>query len=93
MRSFSVFLELVAVILTMNGAVSLPMTKNKNQTPASAKNLGDKAVVFNCNVNQDLHISQAIKALETKMERLIALVNKTSARPQLTKPPRKYILG
>lgn len=93
MRSISVFLELVVVILAMNGAVSLTMTKNKKQTPTSAKTLGDRTVVFNCNVNQDSHISQAIKALETKMEQLIALVNKTST-PQPRKPPgKRYILG
>jgi len=74
-------------MLATDGAVSLPMSKNKNQTPISAKMLGDKTVVFNCNVNQDSHISQAIKALETKMEQLIALVNKTSTSPQPTKPP------
>lgn len=45
-------------------------------------------VVCNCNVKQDSNFTEAIKALETKLDKLIALVNKTSPpTPQPTQPP------
>ena len=42
-------------------------------------------MVCTCCLNQDSDVSKAIKALETKLEKLIALVNKT-APPQTQAP-------
>ena len=72
------------MMFAANGAKSLPLSTSKGQTPVPAKNCGDKMVVCNCNVNQDSH--KAMKALKTKIEHLIALVNKTST-PQPTVTP------
>ena len=71
-------LALIAVI----GAKSSSVIK-ANQTPsAPVKKYADNMMVFRI---QDSHVSEAIKRLETKLENLIALVNK-SLTPQPTPP-------
>lgn len=83
MLSSFVFLGLIDVFVST-------VNVSKNQSPPPAKN-GEK-LVCNCNynVNADSHVSKAIKELETKMEHLIALVNRTGPlSPQPTTPPGK----
>ena len=57
-----------------------------NETPSVNINHCDKILVCNCDLNQDSNVSKAIKALETKLEKLIALVNRT-APPQPQQAP------
>lgn len=57
-----------------------------NETPSVNINHCDKILVCNCDLNQDSDVSKAIKALETKLEKLIALVNRT-APPQPQQAP------
>ena len=78
-----VFFGLIFVMFAANCAKYLPVSTSKGQTPVPGKSYGDKMVVCNCNVNQDSH--KTMKALETQIEHLIALVNKTSApQPSIT---------
>ena len=72
-------LALIAVIDAKSSSVI-----KANQTPsAPVKKYADNMMV--CNLIQDSHVSEAIKTLETKLENLIALVNKSST-PQPTPP-------
>jgi len=77
MRSPLIFLDLIVAILAVD------------QTPVSQKSCNKEPVNgcnCQCSLYQDSHVSEAIKALETKLERLIAVVNKaTSSQP--TTPP------
>jgi len=84
MRPSSVLLALTVIFLMYGGKLS-SVTANKNQTPVSPKTC-DKMMVCNCNVNQDSRVSEAIKGLETNMQQLIALVNKTLALQPTTTP-------
>jgi len=85
MRSLFVLLVLMFVLLALNSAQSLLVNGSKNNTPPYANKV-DKMMV--CNLIQDSHVSEAIKALDMKLEKLIALVNKTSLPvPQPTTPP------
>lgn len=59
---------------------------SSNETPSVNINHCDKVLVCNCDLNQDSNVSKAIKALETKLEKLIALVNRT-ATPQPQQAP------
>jgi len=70
MRIQFVFLTLIVVNCTKSSKTA------NNQTPLPPKTC-DKAVVCNCNLNQDYRFSEAINSLETKLEHLITLVNKT----------------
>ena len=57
---------------------------------SSSEDCAAKIVVCNCNVNQDSHVSEAINALDAKLEKLIALVTNTSPpTPQPTQTPGK----
>ena len=77
----------VVFIVVLNGAKSSSVI-NDNQTPSGTANHCGKMVVCNCNLNQDsMDVSKAIKTLETKLENLIALVNKTL--PPKPNPPGK----
>ena len=77
------------MLFAANGVKSLPVSLTKNQTPYTVNTLRDNTVVLNCNVNHDSRdISKAIKALETRIDHLIALVNETSSR-QPAMPPGK----
>ena len=60
------FLVFTAMILAANCAKSL------------TKSCDRARVVYNCNVNHDSQVSEAIKKLETKIDSLIALVNNAS---------------
>ena len=91
MRSSLVFLGAIVLILSVNGGQALPVSLTNNLTPDTIKT--DKTVVFNCNANQDSNISEAIKALETKMDHLIALVNKTSTQAQPSTVAGKLIVS
>ena len=86
MRSSSVFLAFVVMISAMNGFKCSLMNASKNQTPLCN---------CHCNVNQvPQDCNKVMKALEAKIEHLIALVNKTSIlspSPEPTKPPGKII--
>lgn len=85
MRLLFVFLVLIFVLLALNSAQSLLVNASNNKTPPYANKV-DKMMV--CNLIQDSHVSEAIKALDMKLEKLIALVNKTSFPvPQPTTPP------
>ena len=84
MRSSLAFFALIVVlIVAVNCANALKSAKN--QTPPPAKTC-EKPVVCNCypTANHDLHVSDAIKKLETKLEKLIALVNKASTPGKVT---------
>ena len=78
------------MVFYVNGGQALPVSLTNNLTPHTIRM--DKTVVFNCNANQDSNISKAIKALETKMDHLIALVNKTSSQAQPSAVPGKLIV-
>lgn len=91
MRSSLVFLGAIGLILSVNGGQVLPVSLTNNLTPHIIKT--DKTVIFNSNANQDSNISEAIKALETKMDHLIALVNKTSTQAQPSTVPGKLIVS
>jgi len=80
MRLCFVFV-ILTVVLTAGNIAKSSNTAN-NQTPVPAQTIGKMMV---CNLIQDSHVSEAIKTLETKLEHLIALVNKTSP-PQPTPP-------
>lgn len=85
----SVFFGTIVVLLAVNGVKSLPLSLTKKQTPHTVNTLRDKTVVLNCNVNHDsCGIGEAIKALEERIDHLIALVNETSPR-QRALPPGK----
>lgn len=58
---------------------------------SSSEDCAAKMVVCNCNVNQDSQLTEAIKALDAKLEKLIALVTNTSPpTPQPTQSPGNY---
>ena len=59
------------------------VSADENQVPLT----GGGTMV--CNLIQDSHVHAAIKNLETKLENLIALVNKT--RPPQPTPKRKTL--
>ena len=73
MRSSLVFFALIVMLIVAVNCASTS-TSAKNQTPLPAKTC-ENPVVCNCNVtvNRDSHVSDAIKNLETKLEKLIAL--------------------
>ena len=75
-----VYILAVYLVLTVNGA--------KNSSKSCAKPY-DKMMVCNlmCNLLQDSDANDAIKMLQTKLENLIAVVNK----PSPTLPPGKMI--
>ena len=85
MRLLFIFLGLIGKILTVHRVDSLPINAGKNGGPGNGKSC-DKAVVCNCNYNVKVHshVSGDIRELKTKMEQLIALMNKTSPS---TPPP------
>ena len=58
-----IFFGTIVVLHAVNGVISLPMSLTKKQTPYNKTTLRDKTVVFNCNVNQDSHVSDAIKGV------------------------------
>ena len=81
MHSLSV---LIALILTVVNGMKPSMAKSVNNqinNPSNGRQC-NKAPVNDCNCHcnllQDSSLKYAIEALETKMEHLIALVNKTS---------------
>ena len=77
------FIVNVLAVIAAISAKSSTVIK-ANQTPsAPVKKYADNMMV--CNLLQDSHVSEAIKTLETKLENLIALVNK-SLTPQPTPP-------
>ena len=84
MRSSLVFFALIVMLIVAVNCADASKSAN-NQTPPPAKTC-EKPVVCNCypTVNQDSHVSDAIKNLETKLEKLIALVNKTSTPGKVT---------
>lgn len=54
---------------------------------SSSEDCSAKMVVCNCNVNQDAYFTEALSALEAKLNKLIALMNITSPPlPQPTQP-------
>ncbi|XP_078351687.1 uncharacterized protein LOC144636369 isoform X3 [Oculina patagonica] len=67
-------------LIAVRGAKSSPLVKD-NQTPS--KIYADNMMV--CNLIQDSHVNEAIKTQEMKLEKIIAMVNKTLT-PQ-PKPP------
>ena len=75
-----VYFPLVFLVLTVNGA---------NNSCKSCAKPYDKMMVCNlmCNLLQDSDANDAIKMLQTKLENLIAVVNK----PSPTMPPGKMI--
>ena len=85
MRPFVVLIGFFAIISSMNAAKSSLINTNKNRIPLCS---------CHCNLNQDRMVcDKALKALETKLDMLIALVSKTSSpTPQPTKPPGKQKL-
>ena len=81
MRSKFAFL----VLLVLINAKSLRVNAAFN---SSSEDCAAKMVVCNCNVNQDSQVSEAIKALDAKLEKLIALFTNTSPpTPQPTQSP------
>lgn len=93
MPSSFVFLVLILVLKAVYEAKSSSVNVSNKPTPLYAKTI-DKMMV--CNLIQDSQVSEAIKALDIKLEKLIALINKTSpllptppppSPPQPTKPP------
>ena len=96
MRSSLVFVVLIVMLLVSVNYSNSSKSANK-QTPLPPKTC-QKPVACNCNltVNQDSHVSDAIKNfetklekltaqnLETKLEKLIALVNKISTPGKVT---------
>ena len=86
----SVAILLLFVVISPANGVKSPSLK----APPSSK-LCDKTPVNNCNCHCNLHqdprVGEALKALETKMEELIALVNRTST-PQPSPVAGKPIL-
>ncbi|XP_067028482.1 uncharacterized skeletal organic matrix protein 5-like [Acropora muricata] len=68
MQSAYRFLAVIVLAVFLNDAFA---SADANQTPLA----GRGSVV--CNLIQDSHVNTAIKNLETKLENLIALVNKT----------------
>ena len=75
-----VYFLVVLLVLTVNGA---------NNSSKSCAKPYDKMMVCNlmCNLLQDSDANDAIKMLQTKLESLIAVVNK----PSPTLPPGKII--
>ena len=68
MPSSFVVLGLIVVISAVNGAKSSLINASKHPTPLCQCNC-------NCNLNHDSH---AMKALEAKLDHLVAVINKTS---------------
>ena len=93
MRSSGAFLGMIVVMLSLNFAKPSSMNASSNQTRSP---VCPKVPVNNCNchcnVNQVSFVSKAINALETKLEQLITLVNKTSAQ-QSTAPQGKLTIA
>ena len=81
MRSKFAFLALLTMIRDKCWCVNA--VHNSSSEDCSAK-----MVVCNCNVNQDAHFTEALSALEAKLDKLMALMNITSPPPpQPTQPP------
>ncbi|XP_078352343.1 putative skeletal organic matrix protein 5 [Oculina patagonica] len=73
---FTVSLLSLIAVRGVRGARTSSLVKG-NQTPSGpAKNYADNMMV--CNLIQDSHVSEAIKTLEMKFEKLTELVNKSS---------------
>ena len=73
----SAFLGLITLIFAVNGAKSsLANATNNHSVPVG---LCEKTPInhcnCHCNVNQNSRIDEAVKALESKLEHLITLVN------------------
>ena len=81
MQSAYRFLAVIVLAVFLNDAFA---SAHANQTPLA----GRGSVV--CNLIQDSHVHTAIKNLETKLENLIALINKT--HPLQPAPSRKSLL-
>lgn len=82
MRSPLIFLDLIVAILAVD------------QTPVSQKSCNKEPVNgcnCQCSLYQDSHVSEAIKALETKLERLIAVVNKATSSQPTTQPGKRSV--
>ena len=77
MQSAYRFLALIVLVVSLNHYA------DANQTLLA----GGGSVV--CNLIQDSHVNAAIKNLETKLENLIALINKT--HPLQPAPSRKSL--
>ena len=79
----------------MNGGKYSWVKANKSQTPVPAKTCNKAPVYnYNCNCNQDPHVSEDIKEIKTKLEQLVALVNKTlTPRPTTTPGKLKLCSG
>ncbi|XP_068729152.1 uncharacterized skeletal organic matrix protein 5-like [Montipora capricornis] len=73
----SKYLFLVAILLTVFLSGAFGSNTGTSQTPSTNKAFNNKPLMV-CNLIQDSHVSEAIKKLETKLENLIAMVNKTS---------------
>ena len=80
MQSAYCFLAVIVLAVLLNDAFA---SADANQTPLASRG----SVV--CNLIQESHVNTAIKNLETKLEILIALVNKT--RPPQPTPTRKSL--
>ena len=80
MQSAFRFLAVIVLQVALNDAFA--------SACADQKPSADKTPMV-CNLIQDSHVSAEIKNLETKLENLIALVNKTC--PQQPAPPRKSL--
>ena len=81
MQSAYRFLVVIVLAVFLNDAFALA---DANQAPLT----GGGTMV--CNLIQDSHVHGAIKNLETKLENLIELVNKT--RPPQPTPSRKTLI-
>ena len=76
----SAFLGLITLMFAVNGAKSSLANATNNQSLPVG--LCEKTPINHCNihcsVNQNSGTDEAVKALERKLEHLIALVNETS---------------
>ena len=80
MQSEFRFLAVIVLLVALNDAFTSACA---DQKPSAEK------PTLVCNLIQDSHVSAEIKNLETKLENLIALVNKTY--PLQPAPPRKSL--
>ena len=83
-------LGMIVVISVINGDIFASVKASKtDQTKLPAKAC-DKVPVnnynCNCNINQDLHVREAIDDIKRKLEQLIALVNRSITPQPPTKP-------
>ena len=81
MQSAYRFLVVIVLAVFLNDAFA---SANANQPPLTGKDTKACNMIETCS-----HVSAAIQTLETKLENLIALVNKT--RPPQPTPKRKTL--